>query len=135
MKKIIIVLLLLTSMIQAKEYKVVFNLTSGSEEKIAKSLIKNVEVLRANYKKQGDTLKVAVVISGHSYKFFLKESSYPDLDLKKFSKNVNFEVCSVGMKKRNIKKTSLLPFVVPAFNRTEALIRYQNNGYAYVPIN
>jgi len=38
------------------------------------------------------------------------------------------------VKKRNIKKSDMLPFVIPAFNKTEALIRYQNEGYAYVPV-
>ena len=149
MKKIILILLFASSMMYAKDYKVVFDLMTSSECKLNKALIKNVEKLRTYYKKNGDTLKVAVVISGGSYKFFVKDlnnSPYNhDKDLKhtfykrssmltKFSKNVNIEVCSMGMAKRGIKPEVLQDFVVPAFNKTDALIRYQNDGYAYIPI-
>jgi len=150
MKKVILLLLFCATLISAKEYKVVFDLSTGSQAVLKKSLITNVKYLRNYHKERGDTLKVAVVISGKSYKFFiqdllhspyasntqLKESfSQRSKMLEVFSKTADFEICSMGMKKRDIKKSTLFPFVVPAFNKSEALIRYQNEGYAYILIN
>ena len=150
MKKTILLLLLCAPFIFAQEYKVVFDLTTGSESVLKKSLIDNVKNLRKYYNDKGDTLKVAVVISGNSYKFFIKdlenspyskESALRDTFeqrskmLNHFSKTAKFEICSAGMKKREIKKEMLYPFVHPAFNKSEALIRYQNDGYAYLLIS
>ena len=148
--KAIVLILLYTLLASAQEYKVVFDLTTGSETTLEKSLVKNVANLQKYYGDKGDTLKVAVVISGNSYKFFVEDlSNSPyseDKALKNtfqkrkkfltaFSKIADFEVCSMGMKKRNIKQSSLYPFVTPAFNKSEALIRYQSNGYSYILIS
>jgi len=37
----------------------------------------------------------------------------------------------MGMKHRHIDPKTLYPFVTPVFNRTDALIRFQSEGYAY----
>jgi intracellular sulfur oxidation DsrE/DsrF family protein len=137
MKKIITLLLLSVTLIMANEYKVVFNLTSGDEKSINSHLIKNIEALKKHYKSQGDTLKVAVVISGDSYKYF-RNDVVTSLDTKLQSlanRGVEFQVCSIGLKKHSIKISSLDQYVKPAFNRTAALIEYQNTGYAYIKIN
>jgi len=149
MKKIVVLLLLSVTLMFAQEHKVVFDLSTSSQTVLKKSLIKNVEKLREYYSAKGDTLKVAVVISGGAYKFFVEDifhsPYYTDVELyesfarrtqmlEKFSQNADIEVCSIGMKKRGIDESTLYPFVIPAFNKTEALIRYQNAGYAYIPI-
>ena len=74
-----------------------------------------------------------MIISGGAYEYFEKDSEIKDIAID-ISKVATVEVCSVGMRKRNIKKSDMLPFVIPAFNKTEALIRYQNQGYAYIPV-
>lgn len=136
MKKIILLTLLSVSLSFAAEFKVVFNLTSGDDKTVASKLIKNIEILKQHYKEEGHTLTTAVVISGNSYKYFRNDTTTNlDAKLKSLAKNgTEFQVCSVGLKKRNIKKSSLDEFVVPAFNRTAALINYQNAGYAYVEV-
>ena len=136
MNKIITFLLLTITLAFSTEYKVVFNLTSGNESQVSKSLLGNINLLEKHYKSQGDTLKSAVVISGSAYMFF-RNDVYTQLDsaLEQLSENgVEFKVCSIGMKKHNIKKSSLESYVIPAFNRTAALIEYQNAGYAYIEI-
>ena len=137
MKKIITLLLLCSTLIMASEYKVVFNLTTGDETKVAKNLIKNIEILKEHYKTQGGTLQVAVVISGGSYKYFRNDKK-TSLDTKLqnlANQGVVFQACSVGLKKHSIKISSLDEYVKPAFNRTAALIEYQNAGYAYIAID
>ena len=136
MKKIILILLITTSIVIAQEYKVVFNLTSGNENKVASNLIKNIHELKNHYQKNGDTLETAIVISGNAYKFFRKdvENKLDDEFLKLNNSGTEFKVCSVGLKKRGIHKDKIDDFVIPAFNRTSSLIKYQNNGYAYIEI-
>ena len=133
MKKLLIITLLTLASLQAKEYKVVFDLTSFSATTIENRVLHNINGLKHYYAKTGDTIKATVVISGGAYEFFENDSSIKDIAMD-ISKVAKVEVCSVGMKKRDIKKSDMLPFVIPAFNKTEALIRYQNEGYAYVPV-
>ena len=133
MKKLLFSVLLTATALHAIEHKAVFDLTTSSATKVEKRILHNIEALRHYYAKTGDTLKVAVIISGGAYKYFENNSTIKKIaiDISNLSK---VEVCSMGMKKRNIKKSDMLPFVVPAFNKTEALIRYQNQGYAYIPV-
>ena len=133
MKKILLSALLTLTALSAKEYKVVFDLTTFSATTVENRILHNINGIRHYYSKTGDTLKAAVVISGGAYEFFENDSSIKNIAMD-ISKVAKVEVCSVGMKKRNIKKSDMLPFVIPAFNKTEALIRYQNEGYAYVPV-
>jgi len=133
MKKILLSALLTLTALSAKEYKVVFDLTTFSATTVENRILHNINGIRHYYAKTGDTFKAAVVISGGAYEFFENDSNIKDIAMD-ISKVAKVEVCSVGMKKRNIKKSDMLPFVIPAFNKTEALIRYQNEGYAYVPV-
>lgn len=135
LKSIIITLLLMTSM-YAKDYKVVYNLTTEKEANFEKAILKGVPDLQEHYKSQGDSLAVAVVISGGSYKFFEKKISHSKEALESLVKRgVKFEVCSVGMKKRDISKDAMFPFVKLAFNKTAALIEWQGRGYSLIDVN
>jgi len=134
MKTVLFSILLTLTALSANEYKVVFDLTTSSEKSVENRVLHNINGLKHYYAKTGDTLKSAVVISGGAYTFFENNSTIKGI-VSDISKVAKVEVCSVGMKKRNIKKSDMLPFVIPAFNKTEALIRYQNEGYAYVPVN
>ena len=55
--------------------------------------------------------------------------------LQKFAKNATIQICGMVMKHRKIDPATLYPFVIPAFNRAEALIHFQNDGYAYIPVD
>ncbi len=149
MLRIFFVTLLLGGTLFAKTYKVVYDLTTGSEAVLAKKLVANTQKLKAYYETKGDQLKVAVVVSGKAYRFFIQNlahSPYANESallksqpartkmLEAFSKIATIEMCGMGMKHRNISPETLYPFVKPAFNKTDALVRYQNAGYAYIPL-
>ncbi|WP_373070347.1 DsrE family protein [Sulfurimonas sp.] len=137
MKTIILTLLFLAVSAMGAEHKVVFSLTTSKENVLQEQLIKQVALLNKHYLEQGDSLKVAVVIYGGAYNFFLK-SSNPTLknQLQNLHEkyNVAFDMCGMGMKKRGITNSMIYNFVNPAFNKNVALIKWQNKGYAYIEI-
>ena len=147
--RIFLATLLLCGTLFAKTYKVVYNLTTGSEAVLSKKLVANTQKLKTYYEAKGDRLEVAVVVSGKAYRFFIQDlahSPYANESallksqpartkmLDAFSKIATIEMCGMGMKHRKIAPETLYPFVKPAFNKTEALMRYQNSGYAYIPL-
>ncbi len=133
MKKLLFASLFTIATLQATEYKAVFDLTTFSSTTVENRVLHNINGLKHHYAKTGDTFKAAVIISGGAYEYFENNSEIKDIAID-ISKVAKVEVCSVGMRKRNIKKSDMLPFVISAFNKTEALIRYQNQGYAYIPV-
>lgn len=155
MKKVILVLAMIIvsfSALYADTHKVVYDLSSGDSTKIKKHLLKSVDALMQHYKKENKELKVIVVISGKSYKYFvddLSASPYAtDKDvlavqsemqaiLEKMAKedSVYFAMCKAGMKARNINPKTLYPFVHSEQTKSVYLIEAQNSGYAYMPIH
>ena len=144
-------LLSLTSLIAA-EQKVVFDLTSGDVVKIEKHLIKNIEGLAGYYKANGIEFKAVVVISGSAYKYFVKELKdspfngkmkvaraqkklAPLLEKLHTQYGVEFDMCKAGMKARKIDKKVLYGYVKTDLNKSVYLIRWQNDGYAYLPVH
>lgn len=135
----------------AAEQKVVFDLTSGDEAKIRKHLISDIEGLAEYYKANSVDFKIAVVISGNAYKYFVQDiaaspykaetaliASQKSLSLL-FEKlhaehGVEFDMCKAGMKARKIEKKVLYPYVKNEMNKSAYLIKWQNMGYAYLPI-
>ena len=151
-KTILVGLLLSMTSLMAAEQKVVFDLTSGDETKIAKHLIRTVEGLSTYYKANNIDYKVAVVISGKAYKYFvedLKNSPFNGkLKVAKAQKSlapllaklqseygVEFDMCKAGMSARNIDKKVLYNYVKADLNKSVYLIKWQNEGYAYLPIH
>lgn len=151
-KTILVGLLLSMTSLIAAEQKVVFDLTSGDETKIAKHLVRTVEGLATYYKANDIDYKVAVVISGKAYKYFvqdLKNSPFKGkLKVEKAQKNlapllaklhseygVEFDMCKAGMSARNIDKKVLYNYVKTDLNKSVYLIKWQNEGYAYLPIH
>ena len=147
-----IALLLSLGFAYADTVKVVYDLTTGDSKKIEKHLINSLDAVAKYYKKEQKELKVMVVISGNAYKYFindLKASPYQkDQDaieaqekfrhrLQNLNDNfgVTFNMCSVGMKTRNIDKNTLYKFVHAELMKSVYLIDAQNNGYAYMPIH
>jgi len=131
MKKVILTLLFATLSLSAIEHKVIFDVRSGSADVIDGQVLGNISLIRAHYAKVGDTLKAVVILSGGTYPFF-KRTTADKMLANELAEMASIEVCSMGLAKRKILPSEMLPFVKPAFNRTEALIRYQNAGYAYI---
>ena len=136
----------------ASEQKVVYDVTTGDAAKIEKNLVGSIESITKYYEKNHIEYKIAIVISGKAYKYFVK-----DLDNSPFkgklkvqraqkklaplltelhSKyDVSFKMCSAGMKARNIDKKVLYKFVDAEKTKSVYLIEYQNSGYAYLPVH
>ena len=151
-KALLLSLMIATGTLYAESAKVVYDLTSGDSAKIEKHLIKSVNALAAHYKKEKIEFEAIVVISGDAYKYFiedLKNSPYANQKeiiniqphfkplLKNLSNNkhITFNMCSTGMKARDILRRSLYDYVHADAMKSVYLIKAQNDGYAYMPIH
>ena len=149
---ILLLLFMLKTSLYATEQKAVYDLTTGEPQKLEKFLLKGLKVLAQYYKKEKIDYKMAVVISGNAYKFFVedlnaspysKESSMKAIQSKIAPRlrelaevyDVNFTMCKTGMEARNIPEKSLYNYVEAKKMKNVYLIEFQNNGYAYMPIH
>ena len=154
MRKIMIFLVLTTVSMYATDHnihKAVFDLTSGNSKVLKDKVVWNIRMISDKMKDQNKTLKSIIIISGDAYKFFIKDlknSPYNTADvitaqqslepiLSDLQKNydVQFHMCSAGMKKRNISPVTLYPYVEHKNNKVHYLIEAQNNGFAYIPFH
>lgn len=133
------------------ENKVVYDLRTGNEKKI-NSKIQSLKAVANHYIEKKSDYKIAVVIGGDAYKFFVDDllfSPYDkDAELKALKPkigpklrelaevyDVNFTMCDVGIEYRAIPEDSLYDFVEAKKTRSIYLIEFQNDGYAYIPIH
>jgi len=133
------------------ENKVVYDLRIGDEKKI-NSKIQSLKAVANHYIEKKSDYKIAVVIGGDAYKFFVDDllfSPYDkDAELKALKTkigpklrelaevyDVNFTMCDVGIEYRAIPEDSLYDFVEAKKTRSIYLIEFQNDGYAYIPIH
>ena len=150
-KTLLLSLILVSSFSQAGEKKAMFDLTSGDAERIEQRIVGAIKYLSNYYKKEGDEFKAVVVISGKSYKYFIKDldnSPYKgDKELAAAQKKlepmllelhekygVRFDMCGGGMRARDIKAESLYSYVHTDKMKYVYLINWQNKGYAYLSI-
>ena len=148
--KILLILVLCLSL-YAAEHKVLLDVQTGNPKLLEKNLIDRVIGIHAYYAMQGETVKIAVLVSGNSYKFFMKDTEDSLYSLNKnFTQvrdalqvklkllateyNVVFETCEMGMQRRDISEDQLVSFVTPVYSYTIGLIKWQNDGYAYLPV-
>lgn len=153
--KTVLFLCLLLLPIYAKDTavkKVIYNLTTGDIKNFERSVLKATASNIAYYEGQLLELKVAVMIHGDAYKFFvknLKNSIYKsEKELIKKGEalqkrirfahenyGVEFFICEAGMKHRKLRKKDIADFVKLIPNAMIGLIDKQNSGYAYIPID
>jgi len=143
--------LLIAASSLADERKVIIDLRSDSTSRIEARLIGDLKDMRAHYEIEGHELKAVVVISGKAYKFFVEDldaSPYKDeaglsvinSELTPLMRelvndyDVEFQMCTVGMRDRGIKKDALYSFVNAEKSQPILMIDHQNDGYAYLPI-
>ena len=151
-KSVVLGLLLSLTSLMAAEQKAVFDVTSGDVAKIEKHLIKTIEGLADYYKANDVDFKAVVVISGSAYKYFVQDLDNspfkgkikvaraqkrlePLLEKLHTKYGVEFDMCKAGMKARNIEKKVLYDYVKTDLNKSVYLIKWQNNGYAYLPVH
>lgn len=143
MKKILLSLLVLLSMSQAKEHKVVFNCSSNDAEYI-KTRMWLVDKTISMIEEQGNSVKAALTIHGGCTPLVSKsvKDIVADEDLKHFQKaqefikklsqenNLKIIACAMSLKRNLIEQNDVLDFVTISPNSFIDTIAYQNDGYA-----
>jgi len=148
--KIFLILALCMSL-YAVEHKVILDVQTGNPRLLEKNLIDRIIGIHGYYLMQGETVKISVLVSGNAYKFFLKDTDETLYSLNKNFTDVRdalqvklrllsteykvvFETCEMGMQRRDISEDQLVDFVTPIYSYTIGLIKWQNDGYAYLPV-
>jgi intracellular sulfur oxidation DsrE/DsrF family protein len=152
MKKLIL-LISITLFLNAQDVvkKLVLDVTTSDIKNIERKVLSGTVKHKNYYESKLEELEVTIVIHGGAYRYFVKDLSktlYKDekntiktqanlhTRLKALSElyDVEFIICSSGLKKLKINQDNIYDFVKFAPTSTIALINKQNNGYAYIPI-
>jgi len=135
MKKIIssITTFLLGSfaLIAQKDYKVVFDLTSGD------SLSQTTAIRWANEVAKADpTAEVEVVMFGKGTALAVKDKSVVADAVANLAsnKNVAFKICAVAMQNQKIDKSQLLPTIQIVPDGIYEIITKQRQGWGYIKV-
>ncbi|MBN2248748.1 MAG: DsrE family protein [Campylobacterales bacterium] len=132
-----------TVMLQAKEYKALFDCSSGDAGYIKSRMWlvgKTVDMIEA----QGDTASVVLTLHGNCVPMASKtfDEVVDDKDIANIKeaqkwlvalgkrKNVKVIACSMSLQSHVIDEDDLLPFVAVSDNSFIEAIMYQNEGYA-----
>ena len=153
-KRLLLSLLLMSvaALASAEERKLVYDLKLGDADQIVFALFDDIKYNAAHYEERSIDFKAAVVISGQAYKFFVEDienspfKDDPELPAiqKRFRPileelvteyGVEFNMCVIGMQRRNLTADVLYPFVEAEKSQPIYLADYQAEGYAYLPLN
>ncbi|MEN4046536.1 MULTISPECIES: DsrE family protein [Sulfurimonas] len=153
MKKVILILTLLLSLVQAEDEnaKAVYDLTTKNLAKFERNILKGIVFNKTLYANQLKELDVAVVIHGGAYRFFVKnldttifkndqklQKAYKELKQRIATMadtyDVEFLMCGAAMDRNRLTKDDIVPFVKIIPNSTIGLINKQNDGFAYIPV-
>lgn len=143
MKSIFIIPILLISILQAKEYKVIFDCSSSNAYYI-KTRIALVNKTINMIEEKGNKVKVALTLHGGcvamvSKNFYeiVDENDLGDIQSAQNSlkslfdeKNVEILACAMSLEGNSISHEEVLPFVKIVPNSFIDTIAYQNDGYA-----
>lgn len=139
-------------LLYAETKKIVIDLTTGDMENFKSRFLSGVPASIEYFQSNGDRVETAVVVHGKAYKFFVEklENTQFGVDenltqqqamihqrleeiVKKYG--VRIDVCQVGMNRHGILREDLYPFATPVKSAMVGLIKWQNAGYAYIPVN
>ena len=143
MSKIFLALLMLVGVVQANEYKAVFD-CSSSDSSFIKSRMWLVGKTIDMIEKRGDTATVALTLHGGCVQMVAQdyEMITADEDMKNIEKaqnylislsqrnNVKIIACAMSLNANAIEKSDVLPFIEVSENSFIDTIGYQNSGYA-----
>ena len=147
-----LVLMSVAALATAEERKIVYDLKTGDPDEIVFALFDDIKRNAAHYAERGIDFKAAVVISGQAYKFFVEDIAHSPFEddaelpaiqakfrpiLEELVNNygVEFNMCIVGMQRRNLTADVLYPFVDATKSQPVYLADYQADGYAYLPLD
>jgi intracellular sulfur oxidation DsrE/DsrF family protein len=114
-----------------KDYKVVFDLTSGD------SLSQQTAIRWVNeITKAEPTAQVEVVMFGKGLPLAVKDRSAVASDVTTLAtnKNVAFKVCSIALANQKIDKSQLLPGVQTVPDGIYEIISKQREGWGYIKV-
>lgn len=134
MSKFIITLVLLFTSLTSfskSHFKVLFDLSSEGQESW-NTLLNNVENVRAEL---GDESEFRVVLHGGGIHLIEKKKAFQVDRLNKLiTQGVQFVGCENTMKRKNIKKSELIPNVGTVPAGLAELVRKQSQGWSYLKI-
>ena len=129
-----------------KEARVYFDVSLGEPEKLAVRL-GLIEKTRVDLVAAGLTPRIVVGIRGKASNFFTRDEDYvleSDLAVKKNilatvvrfkAAGLRLEQCGLAADMQGIPRTDFLPQLEMVGNGYVAMITYQHQGYAYVPMD
>ena len=114
-----------------KDYKVVFDLTSGDSLSQQTAIRWATEVTKAD-----PTAQVEIVMFGKGLPLALKDKSAVAEAVTSLAtnKNVAFKVCAVAMQNQKIDKSQLLPGVQTVPDGIYEVISKQREGWGYIKV-
>ena len=114
-----------------KDYKVVFDLTSGDSLSQQTAIRWVNEIVKAE-----PTAQVEVVMFGKGLPLAIKDRSAVANDVTSLAtnKNVAFKVCSVAMANQKVDKSQLLPGVQTVPDGIYEVISKQREGWGYIKV-
>ncbi|WP_457746223.1 DsrE family protein [Sulfurimonas sp.] len=146
MKKALIILILFTSVLSAELYKAVFDCSSSNPRYIVSRMLL-IEKTKNMMQKDGDEVDFALTLHGgcvtmvsKNYDFIVKDEDIKYIKkaqqtIKKLSKEgVKITVCAMSLAANSIDKEDVVPFVHISKNSYIDTIKYQNHGYALMPL-
>jgi len=115
-----------------KDYKVVFDLTSGDTLSQQTAIRWVNEIVKAE-----PTAQVEVVMFGKGLPLAVKDKSAVATDVTTLAtnKNVAFKVCSVAMANQKIDKAQLLPGVQTVPDGIYEIVSKQQQGWGYIKVS
>lgn len=128
----VIVMLPLSLLLNAqKDYKVVFDLTSGDSLSQQTAIRWVSEIIKAE-----PTAQVEVVMFGKGLPLAVKDRSAVSNDVMTLAnnKNVAFKVCAVAMATQKIDKSQLLPGVQTVPDGIYEVISKEREGWGYIKV-
>lgn len=116
---------------QQKDYKVVFDISSGDSVS-QKAVVREVDIIKSN----NPDAKLEVVVYGQALNLVVKDKSgYADAIQKLLAmKDVSFKVCSITMKRNNVDKSQLLANIEPVPDGIYEIISKQREGWGYIKV-
>jgi intracellular sulfur oxidation DsrE/DsrF family protein len=127
-----IVLLFASQFVSAqKDYKVVFDLTSGDTMSQQTAIRWVNEIIKAE-----PTAQVEVVMFGKGLPLSIKDKSAVASDVMSLAtnKNVAFKVCEVAMANQKVDKSQLLPGVQTVPDGIYEIVSKQREGWGYIKV-
>jgi intracellular sulfur oxidation DsrE/DsrF family protein len=135
MKKnvLILIFLFLTCFCEAqvKDYRVVFDISSGDSVS-QQAVVREVDII----KNANPDAKLEVVIYGQALSLALKDKSTQAEAIQKLlaMKDVSFRVCAITMKRNKVDNSNLLPGIESVPDGIYELISKQREGWGYIKV-